>query len=120
MKRRFFFQLFSSTLFVPSFVKSSGSADKNDLLNTDKSMSSEMTDLRPGQIFILPKNPSHLTTIFFRNESYDWQTDPPVIKSSNSPIAGKAEPLMLDQNISFGLRYLGKKKGWVFINSADV
>ena len=123
MKRRFFFSLFSGSFVLPSFLKwsdldrdTSVVSSGTGRLSSQLSSKETVVNLKPGQQYTLPEQPEHLKTIVFINEGEDWSVNPPVIKAETSLLAGKGEPILVDQNMNFGLRYLGKKTGWTLVN----
>lgn len=123
MKRRFFFSVFSGSFVIPSFLKWSDLNRDTSLIEGESTKSStalnvnEVTvKLNPGQKFVLPENPVALKTLVFINEGQDWATNPPVVKAKSALLAGKDEPILVDQNSSFALKYLGNEIGWTLVN----
>ena len=107
MRRRFFFGLFSSVLFVPQALRSEDMVKKlkNEPAYIPESL--PVLELKPGQVFHLPENPNYLETVYFKNDQFNWKQEPPTVLSTKDKVVGKYEPLSLDQNMSFALRYMG-------------
>ncbi|MBL7557238.1 MAG: hypothetical protein JNM24_15535 [Bdellovibrionaceae bacterium] len=123
MKRRFFFSVFSGSFVFPSFLKWSDlnrdtlaeGADSSKSHRTNASKET-VVHLEPGQVFVLPEKVEYLKTFVFINEGQDWTLNPPVVKSNNLLLAGKNEPVLVDQNASFGFKFMGKKEGWTLVS----
>ena len=116
--RLIFLELLSTTFLKWSDLNRDTSIAGAESTKTASVMQSLETliSLSPGQHFVLPKSATPLKTYVFLNEGQDWATNPPVVKAEKWLLAGKHEPILVDQNSSFALKYLGREVGWTLVN----
>ncbi len=70
--------------------------------------------LKPGSKYYLPENPNHMDFIVFRLTD-SFQTNPTQVHAHKHKLIGQNEPLLVDYDTDFGLRFLGDQTGWVLV-----
>ncbi len=85
-----------------------------DSISFSKTTNEKQVILTPGTTFDLPENPNHLEIIYFSPGNNDWKSNSPIVQSKVHLIMGVTEPVIADTNITFGLKFIDKKSGWIF------
>lgn len=115
-----FFPWFFS-VFSLAGAKVMGDTIKNPSDKQKKNDASEKETLKileEGESYTLPTNPTVGNAIIFINDHQNWEKNNAVVTSENFPINGSEDRSMLiDVNLSFGLRFLGPKKGWQYFQA---
>ncbi len=113
MKRRNFVNAVSAMLLGAKFISVPDSSPEVSI-SIPKTKNENQIILTPGTVFVLPENPNPLETIFFSPGNNDWKPSSPIVQSKSHLIMGVMEPVIADANISFGLKFVDKKSGWIF------
>lgn len=113
MERRNLLKFFPWVLSVFGLGALEGRQSKESVMLTNTGIIFRL--LEEAEVFWLPENPKLGHSIVFIYESGNWEKNPPIIRSTRHGIHGKnSEDLLIDLNISFGLRFLGQSSGWQY------
>jgi hypothetical protein len=123
MERRNFFRFLSGLAVVPGLSKAMSNQDNSETIFSRKSVSQSETfqnkdnivSIKPGSIYFLPEQPKYFELVLFKLDG-DLQSNPTQIKSKNYNLIGHQEPLLVDCNTDFALRFLGDQTGWVYVS----
>lgn len=123
MERRNFFKFLSGLAVIPGLSKAMPNNDNSETLVSKKNISqNEMSQsndniisLKPGKIYFLPEKPKYLDFVLFKLDG-DLQSNPSQIHSKNYNLIGHQEPLLVDCNTDFCLRFLGDQTGWIYVS----
>lgn len=123
MERRNFFKFLSGLAVIPGLSKATSNNIKTETLAAENNISQNesshskdyIVSLKPGGNYYLPEKPKYMELVVFKLDG-NLQINPTQIHSKNFNLIGHQEPLLVDCNTDFGLRFLGDQTGWVYVN----